>query len=589
MALVFATKNGNWSDTTVWNTGSLPTSADDVYANNFTVTVDINVTVLTLNTRAGAPAVQGGLFQITTTNNITITATNGFFNSNLASGNCVNRTISTGQSTVTLNGNVNNGGQDNQTIVNSIGNLIINGNILTPNANGRAIRTASTSDGTITINGNIDNTFSNAIAVRLDQAQSLIVNGNVTGSTGTAISNNSSGTITITGNLTGSAGTLINNSSSGPVTITGNLTSTGCVLISNLSGNITINGNITASSPVTLTAFATTLGTITITGNLTNNLLQSGSNLLSQTGNGTINVIGDVFGAAVGNNAIVRTILNSGGGTINVTGNILTGGASSAGTPSTSVVIDNTSGGIVNVTGTVNGASAGLFTGANTVNGIRNNSTGTVNVIGNCIGTQGSFVILAAVYNVVGGTVNITGNAIGGSTGLAVGNAGTGTINLNGNAIGGTSYAAVENSNSSGNLIVEKIVFGVNGQTATRGYIKFKNTVNIAAETVLKTDATTTNLVDINVVPNLQPAISDVRLGVTYSSGSLTGTMNVPPFNAVKAGVPVDNGVGTAYLDAADLWNFMISGITQSGSIGERLKIVSTIETTGTQLASFNV
>ena len=567
MALVYATKNGVWSDTTVWNTGSLPTSVDDVYANNFTVTVDIDVTVLTLNTRAGAPAVQGGLFQITTTNNITITATNGFFNSNLASGNCVNRTISTGQSTVTLNGNVNNGGQDNQTIVNSIGNLIINGNILTPNANGRAIRTANTSDGTITINGNIDNTFSNAIAVRLDQAQSLIVNGNVTGSTGTAISNNSSGTITITVNLT----------------------STGCVLISNLSGNITINGNIAASSIATLTAFSNTLGTITITGNLTNNLLQTGSNLLRLDGNGTINVIGDVFGAAVGNNAIVRTILNSGGGTINVTGNILTGGASSAGTPSTSVVIDNTSGGIVNVTGTVNGASAGLFTGANTVNGIRNNSTGTVNVIGNCIGTQGSFVILAAVYNVVGGTVNITGNAIGGSTGLAVGNAGTGTINLNGNAIGGTSYAAVENSNSSGNLIVEKIVFGVNGQTATRGYIKFKNTVNIAAETVLKTDATTTNLVDINVVPGLQPSISDVRLGVTYSSGSLTGTMNVPPFNAVKAGVPVDNGVGTAYLDAADLWNFMISGITQSGSIGERLKIVSTIETTGTQLASFNV
>jgi hypothetical protein len=80
-----------------------------------------------------------------------------------------------------------------------------------------------------------------------------------------------------------------------------------------------------------------------------------------------------------------------------------------------------------------------------------------------------------------------------------------------------------------------------------------------------------------------------VRLGVTYSSGSLTGTMNVPPFNAVKAGVPVDNGVGTAALTPQDVWNVLISGLTQSGSIGERLKIVSTIETTGTQLASFNV
>jgi hypothetical protein len=137
--------------------------------------------------------------------------------------------------------------------------------------------------------------------------------------------------------------------------------------------------------------------------------------------------------------------------------------------------------------------------------------------------------------------------------------------------------------------LVQKIRFGANGQSATRGYVKFKNTPQIAAEDVLLTDATTTNLVDINVVPNLQPSISDVRLGVTYSSGSLTGTMNVPPFNAVKAGVPVDNGVGTAALSPEDVWNVLISGITQSGSIGERLKIVSTIETTGTQLASFNV
>ena len=37
MAIVRAVKTGVWSDTTVWNTGSLPTSADDVYSNNFTV------------------------------------------------------------------------------------------------------------------------------------------------------------------------------------------------------------------------------------------------------------------------------------------------------------------------------------------------------------------------------------------------------------------------------------------------------------------------------------------------------------------------------------------------------------------------
>jgi hypothetical protein len=33
MANVYAVKNGNWSDTTLWNTGSLPAIIDDVYAN----------------------------------------------------------------------------------------------------------------------------------------------------------------------------------------------------------------------------------------------------------------------------------------------------------------------------------------------------------------------------------------------------------------------------------------------------------------------------------------------------------------------------------------------------------------------------
>jgi hypothetical protein len=565
MALVFATKNGNWSDTTVWNTGSLPTSADDVYSNTFTVTVDINVTVLTLNTRAGAPANQGGVFQITSTNNITITATNGFFNNNLVSGNCVLRTISTGQSTVTLNGNINNGGQDNQTVVNQIGILIINGNILTPNANGRAVRTANTSDGSITINGNIDNTVASANAVRLDQAQSLIVNGNVTGSAGTAISNNSSGSITITGNLT----------------------STGCSLISNSSsGNIVINGNIAASSIATITAFINTLGTITITGNLTNNLLASGSALISQTGNGTINVIGDVSGASVGNNVISRAIVNSGGGTINVTGNLLTGGAAGAGSSSTSIVIDNSGGGIVNVTGTVNGASGGFFSSINIVNAIRNSSTGTINIIGNCLGTQGSFIILSAVYNVVGGTVNITGNAIGGSTGLAVGNAGTGTVNLNGNAIGGTSWFAIEGVNAAGNTIIEKAIYTAQGQSPITGYIKFKT--GTPEIDVLREDNVIVTLRDPLNVSGLLPTTNNVRSGTTYNNGSSTGTLAMPAANLVQLGVPVGATFGTANLTPGDFWNYLISNGFTGGSIGQRLKETATTDIVGKLIQSFS-
>jgi len=77
MALVYATKNGNWSDTTVWNTGSLPTSADVVRPNNFTVTIDVNVTVTEIRNDAGGGAVANGGFVVN--DGISVTATNGFF------------------------------------------------------------------------------------------------------------------------------------------------------------------------------------------------------------------------------------------------------------------------------------------------------------------------------------------------------------------------------------------------------------------------------------------------------------------------------------------------------------------------------
>lgn len=72
MALRYAVANGNWSNTATWDGGTLPASADDVYSNNFTVTVDQNATVLSLRNTAGAPAVAGGRFLLT--NGITVNA-----------------------------------------------------------------------------------------------------------------------------------------------------------------------------------------------------------------------------------------------------------------------------------------------------------------------------------------------------------------------------------------------------------------------------------------------------------------------------------------------------------------------------------
>jgi hypothetical protein len=86
------------------------------------------------------------------------------------------------------------------------------------------------------------------------------------------------------------------------------------------------------------------------------------------------------------------------------------------------------------------------------------------------------------------------------------------------------------------------------------------------------------------------PAASNVRAPLTYGVGDIyTGAMIVPPPGAVIIGTPVDDTIGTAEvnsLEPEDLWNFPIDSITTPGSIGERLKQISTVGSVGDQIAS---
>jgi hypothetical protein len=75
MANRYAIANGNWSNSAIWNGGlGLPTTADDVYPNNFTVTVDQNITVLSLRNGAASPIVAGGTFALANGIIVTVTA-----------------------------------------------------------------------------------------------------------------------------------------------------------------------------------------------------------------------------------------------------------------------------------------------------------------------------------------------------------------------------------------------------------------------------------------------------------------------------------------------------------------------------------
>ena len=201
MANVYAVKSGNWSDTTVWNTSALPTSADDVYSNNFTVTIDQNVTVLSLRNLASSPIVAGGGF--TVSGNFTITSTNLY--------NVGTLLTYTGTGTLNVVANIPNTliqPTSNASNINITGNGNVNfvGNI---NWNGGNSRWAVTKAGTgkLTITGNVDMTGATNVSVCINHtAGDLEIIGNVsnntTGSTSIVLTLASTGNTIITGTIT---------------------------------------------------------------------------------------------------------------------------------------------------------------------------------------------------------------------------------------------------------------------------------------------------------------------------------------------------------------------------------------------------
>lgn len=84
------------------------------------------------------------------------------------------------------------------------------------------------------------------------------------------------------------------------------------------------------------------------------------------------------------------------------------------------------------------------------------------------------------------------------------------------------------------------------------------------------------------------PSGSDVRAGVIYGPGAeLTGSMRVPDPRSVSVGIAVDNTVGTAIAKPEDLWNYAITSMTASNSIGQRLANAATSASTAAIINAF--
>ena len=592
MAIRYAVANGNWSSTSTWNGGTLPTSADDVYANNFTVTIDQNVTVLSVRTETTTGVTAGGNFTL----NSGITLTADVYAGAVASTSCVtfnsvspasatitgniygttqgtttsgiNAVLNNTSGTLTINGNVTAGSSTSSSSTrlgvrnNSVGTININGDIigtrLTTSGNHNAVSSAG---GTINIVGNI-------LSGRAQYGSAVIATGgtiNVTGNVAIDSANNFSQTYGIEVLNT-------NVTASGVFTYAG-ASGAQCVYCSN-SGTAQLSGSYvsTGTGGGGLLNLATSTNGI-VTMNLTNGTTaNSGSAVIFHSSSGSLVVNGSI--TRTGPGYMIRTT-GSGAQSVTINGDVSTSGGVQH------VILHERLGGTL----TLNGNCFAPTFGSGNQCGIFSNQSNTIIVNGNVTGGSFSGVQNAGVYlSVSGATCTINGSAIGGSGTLANGvylvSGCTATIRRAvGNAYGSGSVGLVSTPGVAGaqgsTVNVQEFEFGLRGQSPISNDCRIQLTANSVA---VFRDSSGNQVTLVNpssvVTP---PAVTDVRSGVVYNAGNLTGTCAVPAASSVAAGVAVDNTVGTAVLTQANVWSYSLASASgTAGSVGEKLKKAAT-------------
>ena len=358
-------------------------------------------------------------------------------------------------------------------------------------------------------------------------------------------------TITITANaacdLVSNTGTGIFTLASG-VTLTANVTnksattSRNCLQFTAASPAVgTIIGNCTGGTAAGAVAvYISSSGTLNVTGNVSGG---TGATSYGLAGNGTANITGNVTGG-IGASQNAGIELSNASARINVTGNV-TGGSGNA----SNYGIWNLAAGIVAVTGNVSASSA--------ASGVLNATTGTITISGLC----------SAGANAPGASNTTTGTI---KIGRAVGNAyGPGnTSNLT--AAPGAANVGL------GVIEIEGLEYGTFGQSPTTGTgirLKKANT-NVAVFNYCDSAGAKT-LIDATQNAAM-PAATDVRSGVSYASGELTGSAFIPSPSSVASGVPVDATTGTAVLTLANVQ----SALTAQGLTAARAGALDNLDTT---------
>ena len=188
MAERWAVATGSWSDTATWNGGTLPGASDDVHANGFTVTINQDVTVLSLRTTAGTTPVAGGGFTTSGTCEVNAESIAGTSqclavnNGGIQNGNSTGGSASNAYGSYVQNGGIQNGNSTGGSASHAYGSYVQNGGIQNGNSTGGS---AINAHGSVVNSGGIQNgnsTGGSASGAHGSYVQSGgIQNGNSTG------------------------------------------------------------------------------------------------------------------------------------------------------------------------------------------------------------------------------------------------------------------------------------------------------------------------------------------------------------------------------------------------------------------------
>jgi hypothetical protein len=586
MALRAAVASGNWSNPAIWNGGVLPNPGDIVASNTFTVTIDQNITVDVLTNTAQ------------TKNTIVPFMTSNTTPSGIASSNV----------------GVAWQAFDNSSSYWLVQTAQVGDYVQYQFPTARAVDQYNFSNGT-SFNGSVSLQGSHdGINFTTLHTASVVLTGNGTYES-PLIGNstlylyyrfvlNSAIYVQITfvrffeylgtSPAVAGGGFILNNGVTVTCTNTGNGISIGATTLLTYSGtgSVVINGNIGGITANSITGFLISgAGNVTINGTINGSTSNSSTTTINVTAAAILNVNGNVngFSGSAGNANAIR--MNTSGGILNLVGNIELRGTIKQ-------VVSMLAGTTLNMTGDIlcqlSSANSGVGVDANaaTINITGNlsitNATNINNVNWYCLGASNICTI-----NIIGTISNdLTSNAM--TFSYPVNIFGSSYFNHIGSVIGGLRAPAIYNLVAGAiNIMTGPFISSPSGiqpfyvtrmhyRRTLGSYYEFRdNSTNGALPPA--GPAPITRLVSPGTAIDA-PAASNVRQGVVYAAGSLTGTMVVPAASNVANNVPVDNTLGTAVLDPNAIWAVPLTSINTLNSIGRRVKNAATVETTGAQI-----